>query len=150
MHRALGPYRCPWTSAMGRGRDYQNSAHPTNAKRSPIGLTINRFAGRRPFWISGRHSIRDRSISARSPWQSGSAEKLIGGIRRECLDPRRRIRGSNIFAICSGRTTSRTRLSLAEDAPILHDLQLVRRVLALPILGRLRRRYVRVRNFRQG
>lgn len=28
--------------------------------------------------------IRDRPISARSPWQNGYAEKLIGFIRREC------------------------------------------------------------------
>jgi transposase InsO family protein len=30
--------------------------------------------------------IRDRPISARSPWQNGYAERLIGSIRRECLD----------------------------------------------------------------
>jgi len=30
--------------------------------------------------------IRDRPISARSPWQNGCAERLIGSIRWECLD----------------------------------------------------------------
>ena len=30
--------------------------------------------------------IRDRSIAPRSPWQNGHAERLIGSIRRECLD----------------------------------------------------------------
>jgi hypothetical protein len=30
--------------------------------------------------------IRDRPISARSPWQDGLAERLIGSIRRDCLD----------------------------------------------------------------
>ena len=30
--------------------------------------------------------IRDRPTSARSPWQNGYAERLIGSIRRECLD----------------------------------------------------------------
>jgi transposase InsO family protein len=30
--------------------------------------------------------IRDRPISARSPWQNGHAERLVGSIRRECLD----------------------------------------------------------------
>jgi transposase InsO family protein len=30
--------------------------------------------------------IRDRPISARSPWQNGYAERLIGSIRGECLD----------------------------------------------------------------
>src|SRR5882724_9672236 len=30
--------------------------------------------------------IRDRPTSPRSPWQNGCAERLIGSIRRECLD----------------------------------------------------------------
>ena len=30
--------------------------------------------------------IRDRPTAARSPWQNGHAERLIGSIRRECLD----------------------------------------------------------------
>src|ERR1700686_3571589 len=30
--------------------------------------------------------IRDRPTSPRSPWQNGFAERLIGSIRRECLD----------------------------------------------------------------
>jgi transposase InsO family protein len=44
--------------------------------------------------------IRDRPISPRSPWQNGHVERLIGSIRRECLDhvvPW----GSSMFAICS-------------------------------------------------
>jgi hypothetical protein len=30
--------------------------------------------------------IRDRPASPRSPWQNGFVERLIGSIRRECLD----------------------------------------------------------------
>ena len=30
--------------------------------------------------------IRDRPISARSLWQNGYAERVIGSIRRDCLD----------------------------------------------------------------
>ncbi len=30
--------------------------------------------------------IRDQPISPKSPWQNGYAERLIGSIRRECLD----------------------------------------------------------------
>jgi transposase InsO family protein len=30
--------------------------------------------------------IRDHPAAARSPWQNGHAERLIGSIRRECLD----------------------------------------------------------------
>jgi transposase InsO family protein len=30
--------------------------------------------------------IRDRPIAPASPWQNGHAERLIGTVRRECLD----------------------------------------------------------------
>jgi transposase InsO family protein len=30
--------------------------------------------------------IRDHPVAARAPWQNGHAERLIGSIRRECLD----------------------------------------------------------------
>jgi transposase InsO family protein len=30
--------------------------------------------------------IRHHPIAPRSPWQNGHAERLIGSIRRECLD----------------------------------------------------------------
>jgi transposase InsO family protein len=30
--------------------------------------------------------IRDRPISPGLPWQNGCAERLIGTLRRECLD----------------------------------------------------------------
>ena len=30
--------------------------------------------------------IRDHPVTARSPWQNGHVERLIGSIRRECLD----------------------------------------------------------------
>jgi transposase InsO family protein len=44
-----------------------------------IGLQNNLSA-----WLLGR--IRDHPIAPRSPWQNGNAERLIGSIRRECLD----------------------------------------------------------------
>src|SRR5262249_20123467 len=37
----------------------------------------------RRLWAMG---IRDKPIAPASPWQNGFAERLIGSIRRECLD----------------------------------------------------------------
>ena len=34
----------------------------------------------------GAMGIRDRPIAPGSPWQNGFAERLIGSIRRECVD----------------------------------------------------------------
>src|SRR4249919_1384970 len=66
--------------------------------------------------------IRDRPISPRSPWQNGYAERLIGTVRRECLD-RMLIFGAahlrrilSMYAIYYNE--SRTHLSLNKDPPL--------------------------------
>ena len=46
--------------------------------------------------------IRDRPIARHSPWQNGYAERLIGSIRRDCLD-HVVVFASRIFAICCAR-----------------------------------------------
>jgi transposase InsO family protein len=43
--------------------------------------------------------IRDRPIAPHSPWQNGYAERLIGSIRRECLDHVVVLGSSGTFAI---------------------------------------------------
>ena len=35
----------------------------------------------------GAMGIRDRPTAPRSPWQNAYVERLIGSVRRECLDP---------------------------------------------------------------
>jgi transposase InsO family protein len=50
--------------------------------------------------------IRDKPIAPASPWQNGFVERLIGSIRRECVDPYR----------CPGRGT------FAPDSEILRSL----------------------------
>ena len=92
--------------------------------------------------------IRDRPVSARSPWQNGYAERLIGSIRRDCLDHvvvfgERHLRHV-LASYHKYYNEVRTHLSLHKDAPIRRDVCRTGRVLALPILGGLHHQYVRV------
>jgi Integrase core domain len=71
--------------------------------------------------------IRDKPISAGSPWQNCFAERLIGSIRRECVDhlvvfgerQLRRILSS--YALYYNEM--RTHRSLQKDAPVSHPIQ---------------------------
>ena len=92
--------------------------------------------------------IRDRPISPRSPWQNGYAERLIGTVRRECLD-RMLIFGEahlrrilSLYAIYYNE--SRTHLSLHKDAPLYRAIQRSGTVVAVPVLGGLHHRYARI------
>ncbi len=66
--------------------------------------------------------IRDRPISPRSPWQNPYAERLIGTLRRECLDHvlifgEQHLR--RILALYSSYyNQTRTHLGLRKDAPL--------------------------------
>ena len=66
--------------------------------------------------------IRDRPTSPRSPWQNGYAERLIGSIRRECVDHivvlgERHLR-QVLLSYMKYYNEIRTHLSLDKDAPV--------------------------------
>jgi len=92
--------------------------------------------------------IRDRPTAARSPWQNGYAERLIGSIRRECLDHvivfgERHLRTllrcyQNYYNEC------RTHLSLDKDAPLSRAVQVRGHIAANPVLGGLHHQYCRI------
>lgn len=92
--------------------------------------------------------IRDHPTAPRSPWQNAYAERLIGSVRRECLDHvivlgqdhLRRILKS--YAIYYNET--RTHLSLGKDAPAGRSIEPSGKITALPILGGLHHRYCRI------
>ena len=92
--------------------------------------------------------IRDRPTAPRSPWQNGHAERLIGSIRRECLDHvvvfgERHLR-QILLSYLQYYNGARTHLSLKKDAPIPRAVQAVGRILPTPILGGLHHQYVRI------
>jgi transposase InsO family protein len=92
--------------------------------------------------------IRDRPIAPRSPWQNPYVERLIGTLRRDCLDHAlifgeehlRRI--LNLYALYYNET--RTHLGLRKDAPLRRAVQRTGLVVATPILSGLHHRYVRI------
>jgi hypothetical protein len=91
--------------------------------------------------------IRDRPTAPRSPWQNSYVERLIGSIRRDCLDHvivlgeahLRRVLRSYV-AYYNGL---RTHLSLAKDAPSGRGIQHSGPIIRRPILGGLHHQYVR-------
>ena len=92
--------------------------------------------------------IRDRPIAPRSPWQNGCAERLIGSIRRDCLDHvvvfgERHLRHL-LKSYQQYYNEARTHLSLEKNAPISRAVQTVGQALAVPILGGLHHQYIRV------
>ena len=92
--------------------------------------------------------IRDRPSSARSPWQNGHAERLIGSIRRDYLDHvvvfgERHLRHL-LNSYQRYYNEVRTHLSLQKDAPIPRAVRSAGRVIPVPLLGGLHHQYVRV------
>jgi transposase InsO family protein len=92
--------------------------------------------------------IRDRPTSPRSPWQNGYAERLIGSIRRECVDHvvvlgERHLRHV-LQSYLQYYNETRTHLSLDKDAPIPRAVETVGRILSRPVLGGLHHQYMRI------
>ena len=92
--------------------------------------------------------IRDKPISAGSPWQNCFAERLIGSIRRECVEHlivfgeqhlRRVLRSYALYY-----NDIRTHRSLNKDAPLSRPVQRVGRILSRVLVGGLYHQYVRI------
>ncbi len=93
--------------------------------------------------------IRDRPTMPHSPWQNGHVERLIGSIRRECLD--------HIVIVDAGHlrrmlaryaryyNEDRTHLALTKDAPNFRPIERVGRIVSRSILDGLHRRYRSIR-----
>jgi transposase InsO family protein len=92
--------------------------------------------------------IRDKPIAPASPWQNGFAERLIGSIRRECVDHivvwgeghlRRNLRAYTRYY-----NNIRTHRSLDKDAPLRRPVQSVGAIRSRAIMGGLHHHYARV------
>jgi len=101
-----------------------------------------------------RGQVRDMGIqevlcTPRSPWQRAYVERVIGSIRRECLDHVIVFDESSLRRILRSYLDyyhrSRTHLSLGKDSPEPRSIQpeQMGRVVALPQVGGLHHRYER-------
>jgi transposase InsO family protein len=92
--------------------------------------------------------IRDRPISPGSPWQNGIVERLIGTLRRECLNHivifgevhLRRILCA--YAVYYNQT--RTHLALNKDCPFERPIQHRGSIVTIPVLAGLHHQYARM------
>jgi transposase InsO family protein len=91
--------------------------------------------------------IRDHPTSPRSPWQNEYVERLIGSIRRECLDHIGVVGEPHLRYILMSYmeyyNAVRTHLSLGKDAPVRRIIQRAGRIEARPVLGGLHHQYLR-------
>jgi transposase InsO family protein len=92
--------------------------------------------------------IRDRPISPGSPWQNPYVERLIGTVRRECLDGMLVFGEAHLRQILSSYAAYynevRTHLALGKNAPLGRAVQRTGVVVAIPILSGLHHHYVRI------
>jgi transposase InsO family protein len=92
--------------------------------------------------------IRDKPIAPASPWQNGFAERLIGSIRRECVDHFIVVGEAHLHRILRAYARYyneiRTHWSLSKDAPVSRPVQRTGNIKSYPILGGLHRHYVRI------
>ena len=92
--------------------------------------------------------IRDKPIAPASPWQNAFAERLIGSIRRECVDHLIVLGEAHLRRILQSYARYyneiRTHRSLNKDAPISRAVQRIGIVKSHAILGGLHHHYVRI------
>jgi len=92
--------------------------------------------------------IRDKPTAPASPWQNGFAERLIGSIRRECVDHFIVLGEAHLRRILQTYAgyynDIRTHWSLDKDAPVSRPVQRTGIIKSHPVLGGLHHHYVRV------
>jgi transposase InsO family protein len=92
--------------------------------------------------------IRDKPTAPASPWQNGFAERLIGSIRRECVDHMIVLGEAHLRRILKSYAHYyngvRTHRSLNKDAPVSRSVQRAGVISSRPILGGLHHHYGRI------
>jgi transposase InsO family protein len=92
--------------------------------------------------------IRDKPTAPASPWQNGFAERLIGSIRRDCLDHVIVLGEAHLRRILKSYAHYyngvRTHRSLNKDAPVSRSVQRAGVISSSAILGGHHHHYRRI------
>ena len=92
--------------------------------------------------------IRDKPIAPGSPWQNGFAERLIGSIRRECVDHIVVLGEAHLLRVlmryAAYYNEQRTHRSLGKDAPNSRAIQHLGCIASEPVVGGLHHHYCRI------
>lgn len=89
--------------------------------------------------------FQDKPAAKHSPWQNGTCERVIGTLRRECLDHMIILNEKHLRAVLDEfveyYNTSRTHLSLEKDSPVHREVQGEGKIISEPVLGGLHHTY---------
>ena len=93
--------------------------------------------------------LEDTLTAPRSPWQNPIAERVLGTLRRECLDHMIVLNEKHLHQVLDEYINdyyniSRTRMSLDKDSPVSRPVQTNGKIVSKPILGGLHHVYRRV------
>jgi transposase InsO family protein len=92
--------------------------------------------------------IRDKPIAPGSPWQNGFAQRLIGSIRRECVDHMVVLGEAHLRRVLKSYARyyneSRIHHSLSKDAPFPRAIERLGVITSRPVLGGLHHQYCRI------
>ena len=96
-----------------------------------------------------RFGLEDTPTAPRSPWQNPFCERVIGTLRRECLDHMIILNEKHLYDVLHEYifeyyNVSRTHMSLDKDSPVHRPAQTEGNILSKPILGGLHHVYSRV------
>jgi transposase InsO family protein len=93
--------------------------------------------------------LEDTPTATRSPWQNPIAERVIGTLRRECLDHVIILNERHLYCVLDEYingyyNVSRTHMSLEKDSPIHRLIQANGKIISKALLDGLHHNYSRV------
>ena len=93
--------------------------------------------------------LEDTPTAPRSPWENPIAERVLGTLRRECLDHMIILNEKHLYSVLDEYindyyNVSRTHMSLEKDSPVPRPIQANGKIVSKPILGGLHHVYGRV------